>query len=160
MSCPCGSGTPLETCCGRFLSRSEVPDTAEQLMRSRYTAYVMRDVDYLVDTHDPETRDAGLRESAESWARQSAFQQLRVTAVEKGGQLDPEGIVEFVATFQSGGAVQEHHERSVFRRIKGQWFYRSGARPAGDRRGAAKVGRNDPCPCGSGKKHKKCCGAA
>jgi SEC-C motif-containing protein len=134
MSCPCGSGAELQACCGRFLSRKELPSTAEQLMRSRYTAYVLRDIDYLVDTHDPETREPELRDSAESWARQSKFQTLRVIATERGGQGDPEGIVEFVATFLSG------------------------TRPAGER--SRKVGRNDPCSCGSGKKHKKCCGAA
>lgn len=144
MNCPCGSGAPLEECCGRFLHGGLLPDTAEQLMRSRYTAYVLQDVDYLVETQaDPD------REAVAKWAAEAEFTGLEVR------DATPDEV-EFVATWRVGPEVHRHHERSRFERRGGRWIYLDGRAPQARPKAAA--GRNDPCPCGSGRKYKKCCG--
>jgi SEC-C motif-containing protein len=122
-------------------------------MRSRYTAHVLGRVDYIVDTHDARTRGGIDRAAVERWARGSEWLGLRIVAA-------GDDVVEFQATYRAGGATLVHHERSRFARRDGRWCYVDGdiVKPAPVRR-AAGVGRNDPCPCGSGKKHKKCCGA-
>jgi len=129
-------------------------------MRSRYSAHVLARIDYLVATHDPESRAAVDRAAVERWARQSEWLGLAIVARQAGGPGDDAGVVEFKATYrQPGGAVVVHHERSRFRRRDGRWFYRDGdAVKPPPARSAATVGRNDPCPCGSGQKYKRCCG--
>jgi SEC-C motif-containing protein len=162
--CPCG-GPSLATCCGPRLDGSAPAETAEQLMRSRYTAYVVGDLDHVVATHDPDTRATVDRDAATAWSRQSQWLGLDVLATEAGGAGDATGVVEFVARFALGGRPQHHHERSRFKKVDEgagpRWMYVDGetlkARP--QTREAPKVGRNEPCPCGSGKKYKKCHGA-
>ena len=160
MSCPCGSGVALEACCGP-LHEGAAAATAEALMRSRYSAHVLGHVDYILATHDAATRGRLDRRAVERWARESEWLGLAIVARERGGAGDDDGVVEFKATYRAGGATIVHHERSRFRRDDGRWFYVDGdiVKPAPVRR-AASAGRNDPCPCGSGKKYKRCCGAA
>jgi SEC-C motif-containing protein len=157
--CPCGSDNALPACCGRYLSRAEFPTTAEELMRSRYTAYVVGDVEYIMDSHDTATSEAVDRASAARWARQAEWLGLEVLDTERGQPTDDDGIVEFKARYRLDGAVCTHHERSTFRKTRGRWFYVEGeaGKPMPGAR-TPKIGRNEPCPCGSGKKHKKCCG--
>ncbi|HXU74070.1 MAG TPA: YchJ family protein [Polyangia bacterium] len=160
MSCLCGSSLPLEHCCGPLLDGAEAAATAEALMRSRYSAHVLARVDYIVATHDPQTRGAVDPAAVERWARQSEWLGLAIVAREAGGPDDDRGVVEFRATYRArDGAVIVHHERSRFRRRDGRWFYCDGdtVKPPPARAGAT-VGRNDPCPCGSGQKYKRCCG--
>jgi SEC-C motif-containing protein len=161
MLCPCGTGRPFDRCCGPLIDGSAVAESAEALMRSRYSAHVRGAIDYLVETYDPDTRASVDRAATARWARESEWLGLTVLATEAGGPADERGIVEFEARYRSaGGAPQVHRERSRFRRHDGRWTYVDGTalKPAPVVR-AASVGRNDPCPCGSGKKHKKCCGA-
>jgi SEC-C motif domain protein len=163
--CPCGKGETLAACCGPIIDGTVPAATAEELMRSRYTAYATGNVEHVVVTHDPATRDKVDRDGVAAWSAQSKWLGLDVIATEKGGPDDTTGIVEFVARFELAGAVQAHRERSTFeRKDEGagpRWFYIDGdtvrAKPV--QREAAKVGRNEPCPCGSGKKYKKCHGA-
>jgi SEC-C motif-containing protein len=152
MTCPCGSGKTESSCCGPLLAGARAP-TAESLMRSRYTAYVRGAIDYLIETHDAEVDRSGV----ERWSRESRWLGLEIVSVERGGENDEEGIVEFIARGESGGKPFAHHERSRFHRVDGRWKYLDGKQPP-SRRSAA-PGRNDPCPCGSGKKYKKCHGA-
>ncbi len=128
-------------------------------MRSRYSAHVLGRIDYLIDSHDPATRGTVDRPSVERWARESTWLGLTIVAAERGGADDDEGIVEFQAAYRAGGARLVHHERSRFRRWQGRWKYVDGeaVAPSAARR-AATPGRNDPCPCGSGRKYKRCCG--
>ena len=161
--CPCGSGHAYEACCGKYIEGGEVAPTAEALMRSRYTAYArgpaLANVNYLVRTHDPETRSATLHQGVEEFATKAKFTSLKVIATEAGGAEDERGVVEFEARYESQGATHVMRERSGFRRVDGKWFYVDGdskARPVA--RTGRKIGRNEPCPCGSGKKYKKCCG--
>jgi SEC-C motif domain protein len=159
MSCPCGSTLPLDRCCGPLLDGEPAP-TAEALMRSRYTAHVHRRIDYLIATSDPATRGSVDRASVERWARDSEWLGLQIVSTARGTRDDDDGIVEFRASYRAAGVTTVHHERSRFRRHDGRWFYTDSdaVKPAPARR-ATEVGRNDPCPCGSGKKYKRCCAA-
>jgi len=163
--CPCGSGSSLEACCGPILAGAPAR-TAEALMRSRYTAYVLGDFDHLERTQAPETRLAFDRSRAESTARAVEWTRLEILATSGGGEADQTGTVEFAAHHRQGGQAHVLREVSRFRREQGHWVYIDGqvsvegqASVEGTTRRVTKVGRNDPCPCGSGKKYKKCCGA-
>jgi SEC-C motif-containing protein len=129
-------------------------------MRSRYSAYVEGDIDYILDTHDPETVDTTDRESAAEWSQRAEWLGLEVRGTERGSATDDEGFVEFVARYSMDGTIQAHHERSRFRKVRGRWMYVDGqmGKAAPVVREGPRIGRNDPCPCGSGKKYKKCCG--
>jgi len=158
-SCPCTSGRAFDQCCGPYLSGTQFPPTAEALMRSRYSAFATGNIDYLHDTLVPDTREDFEREAAEEWARTSEWTGLDIRSTEKGGAGDDEGWVEFVARFRQEGEDRLHHETGHFTKTDGRWFYADGVRGTRPVR-VEKIGRNDPCPCGSGKKYKKCHGAA
>jgi SEC-C motif domain protein len=165
MKCPCGSGQEFANCCQPYLEGKKHPPTAEALMRSRYTAFTQGDVTYIKKTLAPESRhdfdEAGVRE----WATKSDWKGLEIRRVEKGGETDSTGVVEFVAKYSVQGNAYDHHEISTFRRDQKEgWYFVDGEQQGPGRepvvRDAPKIGRNDPCSCGSGKKFKKCCGAA
>jgi len=158
VSCPCGSGQPEAACCGRWIAGAPAP-TAVALMRSRYTGYVRGEIEYLLATQHVSTRSGVDREAVARWSRETQWQGLEIVATERGGEGDDEGIVEFIARGVTRGTPFAQHERSRFRREGGQWFYVDGAVEAPAARGAATPGRNDPCPCGSGMKYKRCHGA-
>lgn len=159
--CPCGRPLSLEKCCGRYISGEAIPETPEDLMRSRYTAFATHAIAYLVDTHHPDTRGEIDRAEVERYSRGMQWLRLDVLACEEGQAGDEQGWVEFMARFRQGKDEKLHHERSLFRRHHGRWFFHSAHEPtrAPAVREQPKVGRNQPCPCGSGKKYKKCCGA-
>lgn len=150
--CPCGSGRPFAECCGTYLAGVPAP-TAEALMRSRYTAYALGDAEYLLRTWHRATRPTQIDTTgAPRWSG------LEIRAVEGGGPGDERGTVEFVARFVEGGRAGALHETSRFVRQSGEWYYAEGTLHAAPPE-PAKVGRNAPCPCGSGRKFKRCCGA-
>lgn len=157
--CPCGSGIAFARCCEPFLTGSALPETAEQTMRSRYTAYTRVDTAYLMATLHPDNRDEGDEESARTWAKESEWLGLEILGTSGGGAGDEQGLVEFIARFRDRkGEAHAHHERSLFVKENGRWLFREGETPQTTiRRSAPKIGRNDPCSCGSGKKFKKCC---
>ena len=130
-------------------------------MRSRYSAYVEHAVDYLGETLHPEHRADWDREATRRWAEGADWLALEVISCEAGQPGDQEGWVEFIAHFKEDGSTRKHHERSRFRNEGGRWFYVDGEIPKPETRRleGPRVGRNEPCPCGSGKKYKKCCGA-
>jgi SEC-C motif-containing protein len=116
-------------------------------------------VDYLVDTHDPATR-AGLdRAAIARWSRDTQWLGLEIVATARGGEREDDGVVEFVARGVTRGAPFAQHERSRFRRLDGRWCYVDGEAVRAPARAAATAGRNEPCPCGSGQKYKRCHGA-
>lgn len=115
--CPCG-GEDLETCCGRFISGAALPETPEQLMRSRYSAYVLADENYLRKTWAAETCPTeALIEPSINWVS------LEVRSSQQDGD---NGIVEFVARAKVGGRAHRLHETSRFVRRDGQWLYLEG----------------------------------
>jgi SEC-C motif domain protein len=160
MTCPCGLGPSLEACCGPFIDGCAFPDTAEQLMRSRYSAFATRQFDYVVSSHHPETRGGVDREQVEHSSRPLTWLGLAIVSSEEGQPGDDRGVVEFVARYRGHGREGIHQERSLFLRHQGRWHYHSEQPPkvAQPIRAEPTIGRNEPCPCGSGKKFKKCCG--
>lgn len=92
-------------------------------MRSRYTAYVLKNVDYLVQTTLPASREPDLAESIQDWIGQVTWQKLHALQVEAGGRSDTEGTVEFIAEFIGPNGTDRHHERSLFKKVRGIWYY-------------------------------------
>lgn len=156
--CPCGSQQPLATCCGRIID-GEPARTALELMRSRYTAYATRAMDHIVATHDPDTRTDLDVDAAAKWAHETTWQGLEIVKTERGGPEDAEGIVEFVVRGSTQGVPFVQRQRSNFRKHDDRWFYVDGKLSNEPVKKAPAPGRNDPCPCGSGVKYKKCHGA-
>lgn len=162
MTCVCGLGESTETCCGPIIQGRTPPETAEALMRSRYSAYVLGEVDYILGSLHPDHRQDVDRDATETWSKKATWTGLEVVTTEGGGPKDDVGIVEFIARFELNGVPQTHHELAEFARANGRWYYVDG-KILGQKpvvREGPRVGRNDPCPCGSGKKYKKCCGKA
>ena len=147
--CPCGSALEYSLCCQPYLSGEKIAPDPGHLMRSRYTAFVVKRADYLVQTWHPSCQASGFRQEIEAgfagteWLGLTVFEQAE-------GSHSGEGFVSFVARFSEKGKTGAIIERSRFLKENGQWYYIDGTRP--------QFGRNDPCPCGSGKKFKKCCG--
>ena len=158
--CPCCSGMESESCCQPYLLGEKKAPTAEALMRSRYTAYATGRIDYIRDTTHPRNRAEFEEESAKKWSSDSEWLGLEIISTEAGEEGDAEGEVEFVATYEQEGEEVEHHEIAQFKRDKGNWYFVDGkfVGPETFVREQPKIGRNEPCPCGSGKKYKKCCG--
>ncbi|MEV8148287.1 YchJ family protein [Arthrobacter sp. NPDC080073] len=120
-ACPCLSGEPYAECCGRFHRGDADAPTAEQLMRSRYSAFVVLDSDYLLRTWHPDTRPAALDLDPDiEWRR------LDILATHGGGPLDTEGTVEFAAHYRSDGERGVQRENSRFLRIDRRWYYLDG----------------------------------
>jgi len=128
--CPCGSGNPLSTCCAPFIDAAAKAETAEQLMRARYTAHTLAKMKFIIETHHDTSEENTTR-------------------------------IEFTARYRDSDKQRHtHHEVGVFEKYHGQWYFRDAEVPEIKQfvRDTPKQGRNDPCACGSGKKHKKCCG--
>ncbi|MEO8706315.1 MAG: YchJ family metal-binding protein [Kofleriaceae bacterium] len=157
-TCACGSGDDASACCRLYLDGLPAP-TALALMRSRYSAYVEGAIDYLLETHDVSTRANVDRPGITAWSRDTEWLGLEILACERGGPGDDDGIVEFIARGSTQGAAFAQRERSRFRKLDGRWFYIDGKTGQLPARATAVAGRNDPCPCGSGKKYKRCHGA-
>lgn len=132
--------------------------TAEELMRARYKAFETGDIDFLVETQDEDTRDTLDVEETRKWAVESKWLGLEILSTEAGQENDQEGVVEFKATYEEKGNVVVHHEKSKFVKKDGVWYYHNWLPMQGTIVKDERVGRNDPCTCGSGKKYKKCCG--
>lgn len=157
--CPCGSGNDFDACCGSILEGASAA-TPEALMRSRFTAFVHGNLDHIERTHAKSVRDSFNRSAAESTANAVKWLSLEILETAEGGPDDDNGVVEFAARFKQDGETHVHHEKATFVREDGEWRYVDGKmNPQGKPRQVEKIGRNEPCPCGSGKKYKKCCGA-
>lgn len=157
--CPCGSAKPLEACCGPYIDGAPAP-TAEATMRSRYSAHVLGNVDHLLATLSRDQRADYSREDAEKAFADTKWLGLEIRKADQGGEGDEAGSVEFVARYRSGAQQTAHHELSFFTREDGRWVFAGcEMNPKAATVVVQKVGRNAPCPCGSGKKYKKCCGA-
>ena len=159
-ACPCNSGKDLKNCCGPIIDGMAQAETAEALMRSRYTAHVLGNFEHIANTHAPEIRSSYNVSSAKAQAQGTEWIGFEVRDVTDGGPDDQEGTVTFSARYIENEQTLMHRERAEFRREDGVWLYVDGKiNPGVEQRRVEKVGRNDPCPCGSGKKFKKCCGA-
>ena len=159
-TCPCGSGRAYAECCEPYILGREKAPTAEALMRSRYAAYAEHAVDYIIATCVKGEGKADIDyKSTKDWSEASTWLGLEILSVSKGGAADTEGTVEFKARYERKGLRDVHHETAQFKKIDGTWFYDDGTvAPVTIIRAGPKTGRNDPCPCGSGKKYKFCHG--
>lgn len=159
LGCECGSKSRFKNCCEPYLKGESWPQTAEALMRSRYTAYTKKNYEFLKNSLHPKMRHDYDENNVRQWAENAIWKGLEVKTVDKGLKDDAEGSVEFVARFEMDEKPHEHHELARFKKSEGRWYFYDGRMlGAGTvRREEPKVGRNDPCPCGSGKKYKKCC---
>ena len=110
-------------------------------------------------THSRDQRDGLDVEETRKWSQESEWLGLEILGTRNGRMEDSEGSVEFKASYSQRGLKNVHHEMSTFKKVDGKWFFDQGkVIPNTVTRTTPKVGRNDPCPCGSGKKYKKCCG--
>ncbi|WP_026604297.1 YchJ family protein [Methylomonas sp. 11b] len=154
-TCLCGSGLHYLECCGRYHSCEHFPPTAEALMRSRFSAYAQRNVDYLLNTWETSKRPAAIDFSKET----AQWQKLVIVDTKKGGTHDSKGMVEFKAFYRQDGEDYFMHEISRFVKTDSRWLYLDGViKAAGKVAISTDTGRNAPCACGSGKKFKRCCG--
>lgn len=149
MNCPCGSGLEFAQCCAPLLDGSRLASNAEQLMRSRYSAFSLGQVDYLKASWHPDFLPVHLQvDGSLKWTH------LQIIDCANGENT---AEVEFEASFLVDGKIEAMHERSRFVFQQGRWLYTDGEQlPPGIK--ARKPARNEPCPCGSGKKYKRCCG--
>ena len=159
-TCLCKSGKTFGECCGPIIAGDAKAETAEALMRARYTSYVTGDVGFLKTSATEEVQKEFREEDSKAWSAAAEWHGLEIIATEKGGPGDDDGVVEFRAMYTANGEFCNHHEVSRFVKEPDGWKFADGEL-VGETpivREEPKVGRNDPCPCGSGKKYKKCCG--
>ena len=127
MNCYCCSGKEFEDCCQPFINGIAKPETAEELMRSRYSAYATVGVDYLLRTTHPSARKFHNAESIEQWAKSNSWQKLEIISTTDGGLKDKKGMVEFKAYYlDEHQQLQIHHEYSNFLKELGKWFFVDG----------------------------------
>ena len=162
-ACPCGNTATLATCCLPRIQGKAKPKTAEELLRARYTSFVLGQIDYILQTHHSRTAQDLARDEVEAWSKNSEWLGLTIHKKEKGEANDSSGIIEFHVRYQAKDKKKptDHYERSLFEKENGDWkFVDAEGAESGTpiRRAEPKIGRNDPCSCGSGKKYKKCCG--
>ena len=150
-SCPCCSGKNYTHCCEPIHNGLKKATTPEELMRSRYAAFAKIEVDYLLATSHPSIRSGFTKTSIKQWASENKWQKLEII---RSNNNKTTGMVEFKAYYKSPTNRNEiHHELSGFEKEQSIWYYKTGEinpKPIA-------IKRNDPCPCGSGKKYKKCC---
>jgi len=156
--CPCGSSRPYAECCEPLITGKKNPATAEELLRSRYTAFAKAEISYIIETTHPRMRTTLNEEEIRRWAVTSQWEKFEIL---NQRTVDDKVEIEFVATYTQKGNHNRHHEIAVFSKDKGRWYFEDGheAPQTPFRRKEPEPGRNDPCPCGSGKKFKRCCGA-
>lgn len=158
-TCPCGSGAAFAECCETIINGTRPAATAEQLMRARYSAYVGARMDFIFESTHPDHRQGYDHDGTREWAESSEWLGLEIIGSHKGGSDDSVGEVEFIARFrEKDGSAREHHECGQFKRKSGSWYFTEGSMVKPRPIISSKIGRNDPCSCGSGIKYKKCCG--
>lgn len=147
--CPCGSGAIFQICCARIHGDHARAQTAEELMRSRYSAHVARDHGHLQRTWHPSTRPKKIDLDTDDvrWIS------LVIETCEAGKVEDSQGTVSFIASYIRDGYLCHLKETSAFVQENGLWYYLDGQAA----NSCDKISRNRPCPCGSGKKFKQCC---
>ena len=126
MSCYCNSNKEYNACCGPIHKGTQTALTAEELMRSRYSAFVTADINYLMKSHHASTRPIKEKQDILVWTKSVQWLGLQIISKSTGLTSDMEGRVEFKATFVENGKPHCIHENSYFVKEKGEWFYKSG----------------------------------
>ena len=145
MNCPCGFGKDYEKCCKPYIEEGKKVPNVEFLMRSRYTAFTMKNMTYILETS---LNDTVNEKNIKALEREfESVDWLELIVLESAHDS-----VEFKAYFRVfDGPIEVLHEHSLFTQKDGKWYYRDGTIFK------AKIERNQPCPCGSGEKYKNCC---
>jgi len=157
--CPCQSGKSYHACCESYITGERFPSHPEPLMRSRYTAYTQVNIPYIMETMRGKPLEGLDPKKAHEWASQVEWHRLDLIREVISDETPEVGFVEFKAHYHIRNKPHVMHENSEFHRIDGRWYY------VGDVslkkitvvHKEKKIGRNDPCLCGSGKKYKNCC---
>ena len=152
--CPCHSGKNYTDCCQAIHQNPKNALTASQLMRARYSAHALGLIDFFVNTTHRSTRSSIDIPALADWLKACDWQNLKILKTAKGQAPDFSGKVEFKAYYND---TEIHHELSTFQKEENQWYFVAGTTPK-VKLASKKIGRNSPCPCGSGKKYKQCCG--
>ncbi|MBF0258407.1 MAG: YchJ family protein [Desulfamplus sp.] len=152
-TCYCNNKKNYDECCFPYLSNTRTPQTPEQLMRSRYSAFCTKNIKYLVATHYPLKREEKEEEILEETINNTQWHGLKVLETEKDKKDSNIEYVEFTAFYQTNNGHGQLHEKSKFIYENDRWYYVDGflLEPI-------KIGRNEPCWCQSNKKFKKCHG--
>ena len=131
------------------------PKTARNLLEARYQAFIDGNIDFILESHHPETKEAIDRASIESWSKESKWLGLSVENEVIG---EDRTVITFTVRYSRGSETVNHRENAEFKKSDGRWLYFDSEFPKPEtiRRDGEKTGRNDPCSCGSGKKFKKC----
>jgi SEC-C motif domain protein len=153
INCPCDSQKSYLSCCEPYLSGKQIPAHPETLMRSRYTAYTMADMDYIKETMRGKALIGFQEAGAQRWAQKVNWIKLQVfTSVIENSNT---GYVEFEASFVEGARLKSIHEKSEFAREEGRWYYIGGTHLPSSHT-EKMVSRNTNCPCASQRKFKNC----
>lgn len=153
--CPCGSQSTYNQCCGVYIDTNEYPQTPEQLMRSRYSAYSLANIDYISKTMKGKPLANFNTAEAKDWAQSITWLSLKV--IQSYLEYPEKGFVEFYATFIDRNTLKVIHELSEFHKEHDTWFYVDGVnKELPNKKHSHKIARNSPCPCGNGKKFKNC----
>ncbi|QHB16952.1 YchJ family protein [Mannheimia pernigra] len=148
-ACYCQSGKDYTQCCEPFHLRDKIPETAEQLMRSRYSAYRLVNIAYIVETTVPNQRKFLAQRAMKEWGESTKWAGLHI--VKHLSNLSKiHSQVEFKAFFETEDGRQVHHEISLFVKIEYRWFFVDPTVPLPNQK--------QSCICSSGKKFKHCCG--
>jgi len=142
--CICGNNKKYNECCGAIIHDNCIAKTPQELMRSRYTAYVEANTDYLYYSSTKESRHPEDAKLIKEFTQSIQWLKLDILNTYQN-------IVEFKAYYRDNSGIHLLHEKSCFIKENGVWKYKEGELYT------SKVERNEPCPCGSGKKFKKCC---
>ena len=121
--CPCGTKVMYHDCCRPYHIGKALPATAEKLMRARYSAFFFRLVDYLVSSTPPDVRTPDLRVELDDVVDEMMWRNLQIINKSKGTAEDKKGKVEFIAQYHHDNEFKEIHEKSRFKKYKGQWKY-------------------------------------
>jgi SEC-C motif domain protein len=148
--CPCQSGQPYQICCSPLHQGVVLVQSPEQLMRSRYSAYALGHIDYIVHTtvlvQQPLLDQRGIR----AWSQNSQWLGLTVYEQKIARHSVHHAWVRFTAKWQDQQGLHQHDELSAFVQVGQQWFFIDPNHPY-------RVGQNDCCLCGRQVKFKKCC---
>ena len=126
LACPCGSGDSFNRCCESAIEGGQPAKTAEQLMRSRYSAFALGMSDYLIDTTHPDYRQGMTINELEQQHAETTWRRLTIVKTEAGREHDTLGRVAFIAEFSVDGKIAQLQEDSRFERIQGHWYYLDG----------------------------------
>lgn len=147
-ACPCGQGAYM-SCCAPLHQGQQHASSAEQLMRSRYSAFALQQIDYLIQTTALGQQSYLDRDAIADWSQRNTWLQLEV--IHHLAKLDKcHAQVEFKAHYHDGQQAQVHHEISHFVYYAERWYFL-------DLTLDMPITMKQPCVCGSQKKFKQCC---